>query len=238
MSIDLEIQKECRLRGISRLCHFTPSRNLAHILAGNVGILATAHLENSERHVFNATDLQRLDGHKNHISCSIEYPNGWYFSRTRSAEFLFKDWVVLLIMPDYLWLPETLFCFRNASAGYGRYIQGGIAGFRLLYESSVAGAGTRIIRRSSRHLPACPTDNQAEVLVPDCIKLSNIIGIVVQNEDQARNELCRLRLQKLEIEISIYIAPAFYDKHELSSAISGGCRPEEKLFDDGGCYGQ
>jgi hypothetical protein len=190
MSIDLEIRHECINLGISRLCHFTPSRNLAHIIAGRLGILATARLENSERNVFNATDLNRLDGHKNHICCSIEYPNGWYFSSTRSAEQLFKDWVVLLIKPDYLWQPDTLFCARNAAAGYGRYIQAGIAGFRLLYESSVIGAGNRTIRRGPKHLPTCPTDNQAEVLIPDCIRLSDVFGIVVQNEDQARNELC------------------------------------------------
>jgi len=34
---DLEIEKSATARGITRLCHFTPSRNLLHIAAGKVG---------------------------------------------------------------------------------------------------------------------------------------------------------------------------------------------------------
>jgi len=121
MSIDLQIQKECIRRGISRLCHFTPSRKLSHIIAGQTGILATSHLEKSERQVFDAIDLQRYDGHKSHVCCSIEYPNVWFFSCARASEQIFKDWVVLLIKPDYLWKKGTLYCHRNASADYGSY---------------------------------------------------------------------------------------------------------------------
>lgn len=233
MSIDLKIQQECICRRISRLCHFTPSRKLPHVIAGQTGILATSHLEKSELQVFDAVDLQRYDGHKSHICCSIEYPNMWYFSRARESEQIFKDWVVLLIKPDYLWKKGTLYCHRNASAGLGRYIKGGFEGFQLLYQDSSLGAGGKIFKRSSSHLLACPTDNQAEVLVPDCIPLSDIIGIVTRDDNQARNEICRLKLQKLKIMLNFYVAPVFYDKYAMSSAISNGVRPEEKLFSDG-----
>lgn len=233
MSINLQIQKECIRRGITRICHFTPSRNLAHIIAGKTGVLATEHLEGSERQVFNATDLKRLDGHKSHICCSIEYPNVWYLSRKIEDEKLFKDWVILLIKPYYLWKKGTLYCHRNASAGYGRYIKGGFESFKLLYQDVVHGSGGRAYNRGRKHLLACPTDNQAEVLVPDSISLSDITGIVTRDDNQARNEICRLKLQELKVMVNFYIVPEFYDKHAMSLAISNGVRPKEILFNGG-----
>jgi len=96
------VETEVKARGITRLCHFTPSRNLAQIVAGKTGILATSKLQEDERSVYTATDLQRLDGFREHICCSIEYPNAWYFEKARGKELLFKDWVVLLVTPKYL----------------------------------------------------------------------------------------------------------------------------------------
>ncbi len=234
MSINLNIQEKCRSRGITRLCHFTPSRNLAHIIAGKTGILATSHLEDSERLIFNPTDIDRYNGYKSHICCSIEYPNGWYFAKKRAEEVLFRDWVILLIKPDYIWDQDTLFCHRNAAAAYGSYVKKGYDGFQQLYQNSVVGTGCKTWTRSSTHLSACPTDNQAEVLVPDCIKLEDVIGVAVRDETQAKNEVSRIKIQKLEINIDIYIAPAFYDKYALSGAIRCGVRPDESLFYDGG----
>lgn len=230
MKINIQIRKECMRRGISRLCHFTPSRNLAHIIAGQTGILATRHLEKQEKQIFNPTDIDRLDGFKGHICCSIEYPNVWYFSRTCSKEHLFQDWVVLLIKPHYLWQEESLFCHRNASADCGRLVQKGIDGFLRLYEERLVRARNRDIIRQRTHLPSCPTDNQAEVLIPDCVKLDDIIGLVVRDEDQAKNEVCRLRLQKLKTEISFIIAPAFFEAYKMSSAIRNGVRPNETPY--------
>ena len=47
-----------------------------HIKAGKTGVLASKHLSVDEREVFNPTDVERLDGYPDHVSCSIEYPNG------------------------------------------------------------------------------------------------------------------------------------------------------------------
>lgn len=233
MSIDPKIKQECIRRGITRICHFTPSRNLAHIIAGKIGVLATEHLEKSERQVFNATDLKRYDGHKGHICCSVEYPNVWYLSRKIEDEKLFKDWVILLIKPYYLWKKDTLYCHRNASAGCGCYINGGFESFKLLYQDVINGSGGRTYKRSNTHLIACPTDNQAEVLVPDCISLPDITGIVIRDRKQARNEISRLKLQELKLLVNFYVVPEFYDKHAMSHAISKGVRPKEILFNDG-----
>ena len=110
------IRERARRRGITRLCHFTPSRNLAHIASDSNGLLASRHLQDDEAAIFNPTDKVRLDGYPGHVCCSIQYPNAWYFRKARDNERLFPDWVVLLIDVRYLWQAGTKFCPRNAAA--------------------------------------------------------------------------------------------------------------------------
>ena len=81
----------------------------------------------------NPTDPDRYDGRDDLICCSIEYPNTYYFAKVREQDRLFKDWVVLMIEPSYLWHPETCFCPCNAARSCGGYIRTGIEGFRSLY---------------------------------------------------------------------------------------------------------
>ena len=119
------IRERANRRGVTRLCHFTPSRNLAHIASDTRGILASRHLKGDEAAIFNPTDKARLDGHTGHVCCSIQYPNAWYFRRARENERLFPDWVVLLIDARYLWQAGTKFCPRNAAAGHGRVVHEG-----------------------------------------------------------------------------------------------------------------
>lgn len=163
--MDPELKKESMRRGITRLCHFTPSRNLAHIVSGDSpGILATSKLKESERNIFNPTDLKRLDGHEGYISCSIEYPNTWYFDKARAKDELFKDWVVLFIDPKYLWMKDTRFCPFNAAAGYGGYVSSGIPAFLAVFDKKIITVKGKSFVRSDEHLLCCPTDDQAEVL--------------------------------------------------------------------------
>ena len=224
------IKQDVIRRGITRLCHFTPSRNLAQIAIGKEGILATGKLEEDERRVFTPTDLERLDGHKNHISCSVEYPNAWYFDKAYLRDALFRDWVVLLIAPKYLWQPGTLFCPRNAATDYGRNILSGEEGFSSLFADSIRGARGRTFRRFPSHLSCCPTDDQAEVLVPDRIAKSDILGIVVRTQKQAKDEIARFRIIGLPTDaFPFIIAPTLFKKHKLSNLIRSGVRPEEKL---------
>ncbi|MCB8836913.1 DarT ssDNA thymidine ADP-ribosyltransferase family protein [Aurantimonas sp. VKM B-3413] len=224
------IEAASKARGITRLCHFTPSRNLQHIAAGKLGILATSALEGDERLVFNATDLARLDQCKTHICTSIEYPNGWYFERARAQDRLFMDWVVLLINPRYLWEETTLFCPRNAAAEYGRYIIQGIDGFESLFAERVTGTRNTVFRRSETHIPACPTDQQAEVLIFDRVHPDDIIAVAVRNEEQARLERVRLRTNGVDPDLFRFVvAEHMFQKHALSAAIREGRRPAEPM---------
>ena len=230
------IREEAVRRGITRLCHFTPSRNLTHIVTGEEGILATKKLQESERSIFTPTDLERLDGHEDAISCSIEYPNAWYFDKARSKDVLFKDWVVLLINPEYLWLPGTCFCPRNAASNRGRNVLEGEVGFLALFAKSVTGSGRQTFNRSPVHLPCCPTDDQAEVLIPDQIAKSDILAIVVRTETQAKDEIVRLRLMNVSTDYFRFIvAPELFEKRTLSQMIRSGQSPQEipwKLGDE------
>lgn len=208
-------------RQIRRICHFTPSRNLGHILMGKRGVLASARLTADERNVFNPTDLERFDRHTGHVCCSVEFPNAWYFRKARGKEPLFLDWSVLLINPEVLMIPGVKFCPRNAAAAGGALAQEGTAGFSAMYETEVTGAGGRVFQRTSSRHPAVPTDEQAEVLVPDAIAPHLLFGVAVSSSQQARVEMARLKILRIEPP-PFYIAPQFYDPAALSDAIRTG----------------
>lgn len=229
------IKTEVLRRGITRLCHFTPSRNLGQILSGNSGVLATRKLQEDERNIFAPTDLQRLDGHIGHISCSIEYPNAWYFDRARSRELLFRDWAIVFIAPKYLWKRETLFCPRNASASFGREVGSGDGAFMRLFAPEVIGAYGRKYSRSSLTPDYCVTDEQAEVLIAEEIALEDILGFAVTSIAQARNEGVRLKFLGIPSariqELKVIVSPDLFDKNRLSRLLKQGGRPQETGFD-------
>ena len=216
-------------RGISRLCHFTPSRNLVHIVTDPQGVLATAHLGADERLVLNRTDRERIDGHIDHVCCSIQYPNAWYFRRARGKERLFLDWVVLFVSPRHLWLPGAKFCPRNAAAHGGSAVREGEDAFEDLFKSSVVGAAGRTFTRSVSQPPFLTTDEQAEVLVPDRINRQDILGIAVSDETQAKNEIFRIQTLRESVP-PIFIAPEFFDPRQLSQQLRSGKLPKEQPY--------
>lgn len=56
------IAEEVCGRGITRLCHFTPTRNLVHLVAERADLLSRSQLENGVAEAYTATDPQRWDG--------------------------------------------------------------------------------------------------------------------------------------------------------------------------------
>ena len=228
------IRERTKRRGITRLCHFTPSRNLAHIASDPRGVLASRHLQDDETAVFNPTDKERLDGYPGHVCCSIQYPNAWYFRRAREHERLFPDWVVLLIDARHLWQADTKFCPRNAAAGYGRLVRGGVGAFEALFANEVEGA--RTYRRGPGHPDFLPTDEQAEVLIPDGISRDDVKGVVVRDNDQAAREASRLRLLELPVP-RMMIVPEFFEPGALSRELRSGRTPPEREYNVGGAHG-
>lgn len=230
------IRAAAAARGVTRICHLTPFRNLVHI-ATEGEVLSTMFLAESERRAFNQQDLLRLDAHPDHISCSIQYPNGWYLRQRRrtatAVDELFPDWVCLTIDPAFLWADETLFCPRNAAAEGGRLIARGADAFDRLYDDPVVGAQGRQYHRD--RLPsACPTDEQAEVLVHRRIALASVQRLVVADESQARRVLVGLTQLGLPEDVIDYsICPEFFDVTTLSATLRSGRLPTEISWDPG-----
>lgn len=228
------IQTECIQRDITRLCHFTQSRNLAHILGDCGGIRSRSHLE-TKNLPHNPTDPDRWDGCEDLICCSVQFPNVYYFAKVREQDHLFKDWVVLFIKPDFIWMPGTKFCPCNAAKERGAHIREGYHAFVSLFANRAPGI---TFTRSPRHLSCASTNLQAEVLVPDPIPLDGITAIAVADEEQAKREICRAKLQGLSINRDILLVPDFYRTTGWARTIQCGNRPNEIIFDNGGSHGQ
>ena len=227
------IQARANRRGITRLCHFTPSRNLLHIASDPKGILASRHLQDDEAAVFNPTDKERLDRHVGHVCCSIQYPNAWYFRRARKSERLFPDWVVLLINPHYLWQPGTRFCRRNAAAAGGRLIEEGTRAFDALFTPIVE--GVQRYQRGANRPDSVPTDEQAEVLIPDRIGRDDVNAVVVCDDAQAARVAARLELLGLAVP-SLVVVPEFFEPSALSESLRSGRLPVEREYHRGGAH--
>jgi hypothetical protein len=104
-----------------------------------------------------------------------------------------------------------------------------------MFASSVRGAYGRTFARSASHLPCSPTHEQAEVLVPDQIRLQDVLAVVVSSETQAKNELARFRAAGVPCDrFSLIVAPTLFDKRALSTHIRSGMRPTERVFSLGG----
>jgi hypothetical protein len=227
-----DICKSCKRKGITRLCHFTPSRNLVHIATDPRGLLSSRHLGVDERAVFNPTDIERLDGYTDHICCSIQYPNAWYFKKAREKDRIFSDWVVLLIKPYHLWMHGTKFCPRNAAACYGGQVGVGAEAFEAIFAPRVSGAYDKTFTRSSTHPTWLPTDDQAEVLIPDQVAREDVIGIAVMDESQAKREIARLEQLKERVP-RVVIASDFFNPRWLSSQLRRGVVPSEREYHPG-----
>lgn len=217
-------------RGITRICHFTRASNLPYILGREVGIVAKTELD-SQRELLSVNDKLRLDGKLDHVCCSVQYPNSWYLNKIKDRDPIFKEWVILFINPLLMLNPKTLFCHRNAAAGYGKYIKSGIEGFNGMFKETVI--GQRIINRTPQMLPCCPTDGQAEVLIYKNIPRSDILAIAFPNEEQARKEKSRLSfIAEVPKDIPFIVAPSLFDG-SWSEMVRRGQVPSERLYVEG-----
>ena len=225
------IKEEILKRGITRLCHFTKTVKLLHILSSEEGILSTQSLDITQSDVLTRNDECRFDGHTEYISCSVQYPNTWYLSKIRNNDSLFKEWVVILIDPSIMCNQQTKFCHRNAAACNGAFIKSGIEGFKGMFANSVQGKST--ISRSSLMLPNCPTDGQAEVLIYNNIPRSKILGVAVPSIERAK--VTNMMVDHIQEAPSVnwVIAPDLFNNN-WNSLVKQGKTPDEVAFRAGG----
>lgn len=217
-----------RDREITRLCHFTKSNKMLHILSSIEGIKANDFMEYD---VLNKNDVNRFDGHEDYISTSIEYPNMWYLNRIKDADPLFKDWVILCINPDIMLEEKTLFCETNAAFNRGSYLKSGIQGFEGMYNQSVCGNRSRNFFRQSTRLKSCPTNDQGEVMIYKQIPRHKIMYMIVPDRKSAEIEKSRLNLCGIDDNLDIIICKELFTTG-LSKMIANGIRPKEEKFEE------
>lgn len=212
-------------RGVTRLCHFAPFKNVHHILPSGA-ILSSFRLANEHPGQFNPTDPLRLDNRETHICTTIEYPNVWYLDKLQARDDIWIDYGIFLIDPIVLDFAGTEFCYRNAGSGVptGQ----GSSGFMSLYDAQVR--GQIVWRRSQTHPLWLPTDMQAEVLIEDAIPLHLVRGVVVVDKSAARRFLAQVRAAKCDFDLPLIVSPGMFSRVALSSLRNGGARPSEELY--------
>ena len=162
----------CKERDVKHLYHFTPIQNLNSIM--EKGLLSINQLKsNNINYVYN--DSFRLEKMPDFISCSVEFPNSLMLNYYKK-NFGFK-YAILEIDIDVLNYKFAKCCRTNAATYGGSYIEP-IDKFNKLFEGE----------RNS--LPKnFTTDEQAEILIKDCIEIKYITNIIFESENDEKSYL-------------------------------------------------
>ena len=207
-----DIYEEIKRRNITRLCHFVHTSALLHILSDTEGIRAVDYID---RDILTPNDPLRLDGRRDYISYTVQYPNWWYLRKIKDNNPIFPDWAILFIDPLVAADDTTQFCKVNAATRYGAYIKKGSNAFKELFSDSV---GKQV--RTKEMMLNAPTDDQAEVLVYKNIPISLIRGIVFENEEIARQKIVEWQIMNTP-KIDVFISPELYDVSTSKKIRSG-----------------
>jgi hypothetical protein len=205
--------REIRKRRITRLCHFTSIRALERIVEDQA-IHDRKTLEGREtRYIFN--DPARYDGRRGHICLSIEHPNVYMMASQQERRQ--REFVVLCIQPSEMARTGVLFSRLNAASESGALLTAGEQGFKDLY---VRQPGPRPIFRGDTHAQSCPTDIQAEVLIPGSIPFSSILGVVMSSDENV--DYVRHVLSSQVPTRPVVCQSDFFSSEKIVSAIRSG----------------
>ena len=198
-------------RGIHRLVHFSPRRNLIGMFQlgglwarGRLIEYAKAHQDADMMAYVTWNDSVRLDGRQDCINLSVERINAFLFDVfKRKFEERFGDeepWCVIEINPSVMLKEGVVFTKANAASSFVRSsgTASGLAGLQSLYENKIVVPKRYKVQVDERtaDLPrACPTSVQAEVMVPREIPLSDVIGLVFNDEDDMLQVKAMLGIQ-------------------------------------------
>lgn len=214
--------------GLSRVVHFTPAKNLHHIVADGQ-VRPTTDLVELAPEYFAPTDTIRLDDHPNLTCVSFTYPNPFYFETARGKQAFkrFPDWVCLLINAEVLTRDGTLFSPCNAAKRRGAFLMPEMDGLARCFASPTV----LNYERMQSHHRLCATDLQAEALVPGPIPLSDVTAIVIPTVAAARNGYARLNAADLKPDrFNWVVAPKMFVKSSLANAIQRGLVIEETAW--------
>jgi hypothetical protein len=146
----------------------------------------------------------------------------------RSSHVNYPDWVHIVLDRDLVLLPGAVFSGSNAARDSGVHLGEGADNLLKLWADPSVPSGWR---RNPRHLASVPTDLQAEVLIPGPVPIDAVRAVVVGSVESAREQYAILLRLGIECgAIEWLVAPAFYDKHELTRLIHAGKRPAETVW--------
>lgn len=219
-------------RNITRLCHFTKSKNMPFILGEGIdsdnGILANNFI--SDLSYLSKIDENRFDKHEEYICTSVQYPNCYYFSTVvkKSQTEIFNEWIILGISPNII-SDSTKFCQVNAATKGGRMIKKGNEAFESIFNETVTGKKT--FDRNKLYPKNVPTDIQAEVLIYNKIPKEYITSLIFPTEALAKRECLRLELCGVSIsDYDVIVSKCLFEKKETVRLLQAGKIPEEKVL--------
>lgn len=194
-----------RDRKVTRFVHFTAVANLSSIMTN--GLRPRTELE--EGHLdFLSTDEKRIDGLRNTISLSIEFPN----YRMLYPVMLRKSaYAILEIELNVMQIADALFHRTNASS-LSAYRDASIEDFlgkRGVTIAFCGGLENDEVVRAERKIPSSyPIDPQAEVLFCSIIPPTYIRRIVVR--DQPTAVLAAVQLSRAKVRPRVDVEPAMF----------------------------
>ncbi|WP_437112139.1 DarT ssDNA thymidine ADP-ribosyltransferase family protein [Streptomyces sp. enrichment culture] len=216
---DEAVRSALQASGATRLAHFTPARNLLHILRDGA-IRSSKDLADSAPDHFDPTDRLRFDKNPDKVCCTFQYPNGYYLAQARNkSDFInYPDWVCLFLDIDLILRPGTLFAPCNAASQGGAFLKPGASSLADCFAPQSGGWS-----RGPRHAAGAATNLQAEALIPGPIELSCIRGIAVPSDDAASTEFARLEMFGFNTrQFSWIVAPVLFDRDQLSASVRFG----------------
>jgi ssDNA thymidine ADP-ribosyltransferase, DarT len=192
-------EDEVTRRGINRLVHFTTANNLFSIFEQGFLLsriqLKKLSFERPDLYIDDyviCNDGLRLDQLEDHINISIEHPNNWLFQKFREKnKSIIDTWCIISLVPECLYLSDTLFSVGNAASAYSkRYgVGGSFEHFLSLFQEDLHAGNVHGARKlSRRNRKAChPTDDQAEVLIKGKVPVSMIREVCFESDDELRS---------------------------------------------------
>lgn len=183
-----QVLKIIEERDIKYLLHFTHIDNLDSILEH--GLIPRANLGNN---LIRTNDKDRHDATKDANCMSISFPNYRMFLPCRGT-ISGENWVVLVFDAKLLANKDCAFCYTNAASDRIRFTslesRKSVDALKDMFFDKYED-GDEDIRKQLNIPSYYTTDPQAEVLLFDIIKPTEILGIAVSSNEEVE----RLRIK-------------------------------------------
>jgi hypothetical protein len=195
------VLSEARSLGVRLLLHSTHLyKNFPHILSDGALLppreLSRLYGSSAGRFLHDPRRYEKFTVGLDYINCSLSFPNCELLYHRSHADWK-CEWLHFCLRLDLLNRSDTLFSPVSAAADFGKYLQSGLNGFRLMFANEVVGHTRAGLPRE------VPTHPQAEVLVRGPLDLSSVESIIVPDANIAFEieRLCEQHGLSLRVEV-------------------------------------